>query len=271
MGRSTKFDNFNPLSPHGERLLCGSTSTPTTHFNPLSPHGERPAIPKKTSAGSTFQSTLPAWGETRRRFDTLLAEVISIHSPRMGRDPAAWLCDLGEAISIHSPRMGRDRRPRRNPKCGKYFNPLSPHGERHDHRPPVHRLPHHFNPLSPHGERQRIAAALGVEWTFQSTLPAWGETNQMEAILNGCSISIHSPRMGRDRIAGLAMRLERDFNPLSPHGERLGLGGFGEGGGLFQSTLPAWGETRHGEMQVPQAPISIHSPRMGRDGRMGAV
>ena len=56
-------------------------------------------------------------------------------------------------------------------------------------------------------------------------------------------ISIHSPRMGRDRLVNAPI--------VSPS--------------LFQSTLPAWGETiglrqRHGHYS-----ISIHSPRMGRD------
>ena len=33
----------------------------------------------------------------------------------------------------------------------------------------------------------------------------------------------------------------------------------------FQSTLPAWGETRHVEHNPCLLTISIHSPRMGRD------
>ena len=34
---------------------------------------------------------------------------------------------------------------------------------------------------------------------------------------------------------------------------------------LFQSTLPAWGETWLRRMPSTSARISIHSPRMGRD------
>ena len=33
-----------------------------------------------------FQSTLPAWGETCIRLEDKLNRLISIHSPRMGRD-----------------------------------------------------------------------------------------------------------------------------------------------------------------------------------------
>ena len=57
-------------------------------------------------------------------------------------------------ISIHSPRMGRD--------------------------PPAH-------------------ARLGAGGGFQSTLPAWGETQRERALYAGEEISIHSPRMGRDQ------------------------------------------------------------------------
>ena len=102
--------------------------------------------------------------------------VISIHSPRMGRDltvstappqsspfqstlPAwgettVWMdSPTAEEISIHSPRMGRDgSRPGRS-----------------SGRP-------YFNPLSPHGERRMCGAAATARTAFQSTLPAWGET-----------------------------------------------------------------------------------------------
>jgi len=79
----------------------------------------------------SFQSTLPAWGETYLEKAATGQEVISIHSPRMGRDYAD---------------MGRH-------KCSVYFNPLSPHGERHSGCLP-----------------------LMIANIFQSTLPAWGET-----------------------------------------------------------------------------------------------
>ena len=81
-----------------------------SNFNPLSPHGERrDAQPLKPSAAA-FQSTLPAWGETRSILCFAVGQIISIHSPRMGRDPAADQLPGAEIISIHSPRMGRDER-----------------------------------------------------------------------------------------------------------------------------------------------------------------
>ena len=56
-------------------------------------------------------------------------------------------------------------------------------------------------------------------------------------------ISIHSPRMGRDTDMVRAVLTGQNFNPLSPHGERLDL--------IRLHTIAI--------------NISIHSPRMGRD------
>ena len=56
-------------------------------------------------------------------------------------------------------------------------------------------------------------------------------------------ISIHSPRMGRDRyVEGTIYYKDQ-----------------------FQSTLPAWGETVGVTGAAISRIISIHSPRMGRD------
>ena len=56
---------------------------------------------------------------------------------------------------------------------------------------------------------------------FQSTLPAWGETALAGLAVVVMVISIHSPRMGRD-----APTVQKNFTRYP-----------------FQSTLPAWGET----------------------------
>ena len=145
-------------------------------FNPLSPHGERP----------------------RRRAQKEAVADISLHSPRMGRDPPADKCHKrSNHISIHSPRMGRDRRETHFSRGRMYFNPLSPHGERRA----ALRLNYsgkYFNPLSPHGERHRHFRPGGGISGFQSTLPAWGETAEDDGHLGVVTISIHSPRMGRD-------------------------------------------------------------------------
>ena len=170
-----------------------------------------------------FQSTLPAWGETGRR---------------------VFLWSRG------------------------YFNPLSPHGERRVPNSP--KIPRsYFNPLSPHGERRGAELEVTHAFVFQSTLPAWGETISLQFLTakdkfqstlpawgetalaparpDLDAISIHSPRMGRDAEHGHTYGGAVHFNPLSPHGERLGHGPRLHPLDVFQSTLPAWGETNDEE------------------------
>ena len=58
-------------------------------------------------------------------------------------------------------------------------------------------------------------------------------------------ISIHAPRMGSDFEANIeGANMPKDFNPRSPHGERLQHTYTIIGKHIFQSTLPAWGATR---------------------------
>ena len=103
-------------------------------------------------------------------------------------------------------------------------------------------------------------------------------------------ISIHSPHTGRDADRRPKGQVGADFNPLSPHGERLATYCPNCGAKIFQSTLPTRGETcpcescinnvllfqstlpTRGETGAawkpwPAARISIHSPHTGRDLR----
>ena len=207
----------------------------------------------------------------------------------MGRDRerAGGRIDVG--ISIHSPRMGRDEGLRIDAdRLNVFQSTLPAWGETSERCTPCRCRPD-FNPLSPHGERRGRDSRPLPYSQFQSTLPAWGETGQDPGAAGHHPISIHSPRMGRDQIS-LAFEQaekisihsprmgrdhtahsmpweERNFNPLSPHGERRGLlPKCQTPTNPFQSTLPAWGETApRAENPFPSPQISIHSPRMGRD------
>ena len=195
--------------------------------------------------------------------------------------------DYTQPISIHSPRMGRDQGWDGETFAAVHFNPLSPHGERRRwENPPGVTL--HFNPLSPHGERHQDDPLPGVPGDFNPLSPH-GERQLFIffSVVFYC-ISIHSPRMGRDRSAvkflPLQIRFQStlpawgetrpvlsewiatdNFNPLSPHGERHRAQRQKTTGEEFQSTLPAWGETLYSSGLNWQRKISIHSPRMGRD------
>ena len=149
----------------------------------------------------------------------------------------------GRTISIHAPRTGSDG------ACRWRLD-----------------SPAHFNPRSPHGERPRFTTARCAPCSFQSTLPARGATVVVKVPICRAAISIHAPRTGSDEHDLSVPCLRRqfqstlpargatrwhfaafcgtmNFNPRSPHGERL-LAAYGfRMAGVFQSTLPARGAT----------------------------
>ena len=109
----TSLDIYNTfqstLPAWGETISNVVVDSSCPNFNPLSPRGERQDLPMLILPIKKFQSTLPAWGETLTTEEKLHYIIISIHSPRVGRDivmlPSYIFAYL---ISIHSPRVGRD-------------------------------------------------------------------------------------------------------------------------------------------------------------------
>ena len=283
-------EDFNPLSPHGERRDYSPAFVCCINFNPLSPHGERLVVLVYSSVSGLFQSTLPAWGETEATKNLPPTVIISIHSPRMGRDRRPCQPQrFAPAFQSTLPAWGETRRPCQPQRFAPAFQSTLPawgetellpllvtEGAISIHSPRMGRdlavsgarwFAEDFNPLSPHGERHVALMRANPDYLFQSTLPAWGETG-----------------LTLEEVQGLW-----DFNPLSPHGERLDrvfeegedaefqstLPAWGETHGCsrsmraissFQSTLPAWGETTIiPSIIIIEFAISIHSPRMGRD------
>ena len=241
-----------------------------------------------TSAVSAFQSTPSAWRETYStmtgpqnmwNFNPLpphggrLIQVlrswfpnfISIHSLRMEGDMRTQLTPKRFSISIHSLRMEGDISTTPHVRRPKHFNPLPPHGGRHDAflketfyndfnpLPPhggrrqgnflrndlesisIHSLRmegdsvrtvqrtagEYFNPLPPHGGRHTTRPRNDLWWTFQSTPSAWRETCRR---ISACPV-------------------HRYFNPLPPHGGRLNSPWRLASHESFQSTPSAWRET----------------------------
>ena len=151
------------------------------------------------SGGSKlFQSTLPVWGAT----GSLCVMINGYHdfnprSPCGERLEAFPLATDGEAISIHAPRVGSDR-------C---CQPLPA-------RPP------NFNPRSPCGERPSFSQSQSVPLTFQSTLPVWGATCKMARPTVLPTFQSTLPVWGATYADGGIWRIDVDFNPRSPCGER---------------------------------------------------
>ena len=125
-------------------------------------------------------------------------------------------------ISIHAPRVGRDIISHRRAAAACT----------------------NFNPRAPCGARPRIGAPQCGQYSFQSTRPVWGATSShIGGRLRLARISIHAPRVGRDRPNAARTVSHADFNPRAPCGARLAA---------RISTAPA-------------VAISIHAPRVGRD------
>ena len=143
-----------------------------------------------------------------------------------------------------------------------------------------------FNPRSPHGERHFADKMLRQFSQFQSTLPAWGATNQISLMTSNMVFQSTLPAWGAT-VNYFHISLLPEFQSTLPawgatDGEKhvgiyLGfqstLPAWGATGcrqvkqadDKFQSTLPAWGATRHIRFQGCWQLISIHAPRMGSD------
>ncbi len=168
---------------------------------------------------------------------------VSIHAPRVGRDGSNPVINPTAAyVSIHAPRVGRDLRGARSGGRHCSFNPRAPRGARR----PGHCIPHSsigvsihaprvgrdsrrwrwrsarigFNPRAPRGARPgRVCRSLQLA-EFQSTRPAWGATIESMSEHSEHIVSIHAPRVGRDRLRTLARCRAASFNPRAPRGAR---------------------------------------------------
>ena len=145
-----------------------------------------------------FQSTPSAWRETCVNPSPVQEVTISIHSLRMEGDKAA----MWEPVSVRN------------------FNPLPPHGGRHENTL-LELAKRNFNPLPPHGGRPPMCGMDG----------------------GSREISIHSLRMEGDDNIWIYRMLRIHFNPLPPHGGRPGLSNRRSHLTIFQSTPSAWRET----------------------------
>ena len=148
-------------------------------------------------------------------------------------------------ISIHAPRTGSDRSPRLLSRACADFNPRSPHGERLNsmrnmeqesgisiHAPRTGSDESgrtqksgagHISIHAPRTGSDRQASPRLWRWNkFQSTLPARGATIASMALSS--NVSNFNPRSPHGERLFLSRPLRwrhRDFNPRSPHGERL--------------------------------------------------
>ena len=172
--------------------------TSRCYFNPRSPHGERRRGLRASCVPCRFQSTLPARGARAPLCDGVAVGGISIHAPRTGSDKHRRALFAYKRISIHAPRTGSD----------------------------VNLFQHqrHFV-ISIHAPRtgsdviNKIRANSAIQ--FQSTLPARGATKQQRQLHCWLAFQSTLPARGATRGSGDWQDDHQDFNPRSPHGERL--------------------------------------------------
>ena len=145
------------------------------------------------------------------------------------------------------------------------FNPRAPCGARPSTRAESAVIIFNFNPRAPCGARRYSANHASSCALFQSTRPVWGATSI--SVCTNCVIiiSIHAPRVGRDRSRRIHLRSEQYFNPRAPCGARLTFGDEAQLRSQFQSTRPVWGATLIEAVIFNDITISIHAPRVGRD------
>ena len=169
--------------------------------------------------------------------------MISIHAPRVGRDPVI-IVGSQNTFQFQSTR----------PVWGATFGmPVAAISSSFQSTRPVwgatlrgchtHRAELYFNPRAPCGARRHLAQGRSETFTFQSTRPVWGATAKPTQIQGG------SPY----------------FNPRAPCGARRKLTLKSGQTVIFQSTRPVWGATFPLAAECLAGMISIHAPRVGRD------
>ena len=167
-------------------------------------------------------------------------------------------------ISIHAPRVGRD--PAEATSVGKLldFNPRAPCGARlwfHSHKS----RGRYFNPRAPCGARLSAIDIPHVPTAFQSTRPVWGATMN-PGVRTGarnfnprapcgarrktpapcaarCNFNPRAPCGARRNALSLPWASTLYFNPRAPCGARREVVKKMCREVLFQSTRPVWGAT----------------------------
>ena len=160
--RSHAVIHFNPLPPHGGRLLA--TFFPAFRAS-ISIHSLRMegdvSFASQISTWKSFQSTPSAWRETWLA-EEMLQEMEFQSTPSAWRETRAWEeKDKQRRISIHSLRMEGDFWP----PCHVFCGTISIHSLRMEGDyavPDVLRSMFHFNPLPPHGGRRSRRTEIGV-------------------------------------------------------------------------------------------------------------
>ena len=130
---------------------------------------------------------------------------------------AVYLC--AASVSIHAPRVGRDVFPEAFQTAVKQFQSTRPVWGATYAAVRAFALGDSFNPRAPCGARRTVLSLAGVGAGFQSTRPVWGATDYNPTESGDVDVSIHAPRVGRDRTRGWQ---RDDGAAVSIHAPRVG-------------------------------------------------
>ena len=145
-----------------------------------------------------FQSTRPVWGATTLAPVAVSVTIFQSTRPVWGATTFPPSCrSLLIHISIHAPRVGRD-----------------------NHKSAWNRQYPEFQSTRPVWGATRFAPLPLADTLFQSTRPVWGATPGAVIVRVASNISIHAPRVGRDRAAFARLTVCAYFNPRAPCGAR---------------------------------------------------
>ena len=284
-----KIGDFNPPSPCGEgRRRSTAYKICHTFQSTLPVWGGTTRSILLVISSSEFQSTLPVWGGTGGWLLFGLSHYISIHPPRVGRDNFYYQRGYNlTAFQSTLPVWGGTGNGRFGQTREGNFNPPSPCGEGHKHHCifpgpiifqstlPVWGGTGTLDVTHPKGGFQSTLPVWGGTWDvweiwrgkkpFQSTLPVWGGTMLPFSVEQRELISIHPPRVGRDRVRRFWCSIWQD---ISIHPPRVGRDREPSSTHIFFSISihpPRVGRDPSCFRSSHPRPISIHPPRVGRD------
>ena len=126
-----------------------------------------------------------------------------------------------EDISIHAPRTGSDQKALKTGADPVIFQSTLPARGATAPSPDPNNYKQFQSTLPARGATEQPQGDDRDERQFQSTLPARGATVLSGHVAPLDLISIHAPRTGSDRTRRANITTFSDFNPRSPHGERL--------------------------------------------------
>ena len=218
--------------------------TNSTRFNPRAPCGARHVFVNGRGLHRLFQSTRPVRGATFVDEVRICALLVSIHSPRAGRDFAFWRRSSPWRVSIHAPRAGRDlwdassvfalRVSIHAPRAGRdllqgnarivtVVSIHAPRAGRDRGAFSTMRGVCRFNPRAPCGARPSPRVRAGQAAGFNPRAPCGARPVDTCHECRYNAVSIHAPRAGRDRNLSRNLRRGSCFNPRAPCGARLPL------------------------------------------------